>query len=380
MPDPISAAIGGVSNIVGGVIDNFMNRKTQQQQNEFNAREAEKAYRRQLDFWNKNNAYNTPEQQVQRLRDAGLNPYLMFQNGMGSAGNSVGVSAPAAAHSAGMFPSTIGEGISRGFESLMQGLQLAINNKVANSNIKVNEAEIENKKAQTDKTKVETEGAKISNSWTPKIYRSQLEGLNLSNYSTFLENEFNLRSMDSRLQAVDLQNALVKTQQEYLLAQQSQVRIQSLLAQKELDFYDQTKLQELSLYSAQIYNQYASGNLSYEQAKLAIANRLKTDAETAGLKLNNTILDSTSKGIIDSTNAVNTFNLGFYGYRDSSNKYTRVKNSINTGYRQRTKELLVPRSFSIGSKMVGSYSGNYYSMPDSPNSYYDAGKFRSGHR
>ena len=380
MPDPISAAIGGVSNIVGGVIDNLMNRKTQREQNAFNAREAEKAYERQLDFWGKNNAYNTPEQQVQRLRDAGLNPYLMFQNGLGSAGNSVGVSAPGAAHSAGLIPSTIGEGISRGFESVMQGLQLAINNKKVNSDIQVNEAEIGKKKAETDKTKVETEGAKISNSWTPKLYRSQLEGLNLSNYATLLENEFNLRSMNSRLQAVDLQNALVKTQQEYLLAQQSQVRIQSLLAQKELDFYDQTKLQELSLYSAQIYNQYASGNLSYEQAQLAIANRLKTDAETAGLKLNNKILDATSKGIIDSTNAVNTYNLGFYGYRDSSNKYNRISNSINTGYRQRTKELLVPRSFSIGSKFVGSYSGNYYSMPDSPNSYYDAGKYFHGHR
>lgn len=373
MPDPISAAIGGVSNIVGGVIDNLMNRKTQREQNAFNAREAEKAYERQLDFWGKNNAYNTPEQQVQRLRAAGLNPYLMLQNGLGSSGNSVGVSAPGAAHSAGLMPSTIGEGISRGFESLMQGLQLAINNKKADSDIKVNEAEIEKKKA-------ETKGVQISNSWNPKLYRSQLEGLNLSNYSTLLENEFNLRSMDSRLQAVDLQNALVKTQQEYLLAQQSQVRIQSLLAQKELDFYDQTKLQELSLYSAQIYNQYASGNLSYKQAELAIANRLKTDAETVGLKLNNRILDSTAKGIIDSTNAVNTFNLGFYGYRDSSNKYNRISNSINVGYRQRIKELLLPRSFSIGSKMVGSYSGNYYSLPDSPNSYYDAGKFRSGHR
>lgn len=378
--DPISGALGAVSNIVGGILNNRENRRMQQMQNDFNAREAEKSYERQLDFWAKNNAYNTPEQQMKRLREAGLNPYLMMQNGLGSSGNSVGVSPPPAAHSAGLVPSTIGEGISRGFESLMQGLQIAINNKKANSDIEVNDAEIDKKNAETKKTQVETEGAKISNSWTPKLFKSQLEGQNLSNYSTLLENEFNLRSMDSRLQAVDLQNALVKTQREYLLAQQSQVRIQSLLAQKELDFYDQTKLQELSLYSSQIYNQYASGNLSYEQAQLAIANRLKTDAETAGVKLNNYILKSTSQGIIDSTNAVNTFNLGFYGYRDSSNKYTRISNAINTGYRQRLKEWLLPRSFSIGSKFVGSYSGNYYSLPDAPNTYYDAGKFRQGHR
>lgn len=35
----------------------------------------------EIDMWNMQNAYNTPEQQVARLREAGLNPYLSLQNG-----------------------------------------------------------------------------------------------------------------------------------------------------------------------------------------------------------------------------------------------------------------------------------------------------------
>ncbi len=48
----------------------------------------------EIDMWNMNNAYNDPSQQVERLRNAGLNPYLYLQGQSGSAGNSS--SAPSA--------------------------------------------------------------------------------------------------------------------------------------------------------------------------------------------------------------------------------------------------------------------------------------------
>lgn len=42
----------------------------------------------QEEMWNKNNAYNTPAMQMQRYKEAGLNPHLMYQQGNG--GNSGG--------------------------------------------------------------------------------------------------------------------------------------------------------------------------------------------------------------------------------------------------------------------------------------------------
>lgn len=41
--------------------------------------EREKAYN--LELWNRQNAYNTPAAQMQRLKEAGLNPRLMFDQG-----------------------------------------------------------------------------------------------------------------------------------------------------------------------------------------------------------------------------------------------------------------------------------------------------------
>lgn len=53
-------------------------------------RAATTAYKRQKEFWNMQNAYNTPKAQMQRLKDAGLNPALMY--GKGNVGNAMQLS------------------------------------------------------------------------------------------------------------------------------------------------------------------------------------------------------------------------------------------------------------------------------------------------
>ena len=57
--------------------------------NEFNAKEAEKARAFQLDMWNKENAYNTPAAQRARQEDAGYNAFM----NPGDTGNATGSSA-----------------------------------------------------------------------------------------------------------------------------------------------------------------------------------------------------------------------------------------------------------------------------------------------
>lgn len=50
-------------------------------QNVQNKKAATKAYDREIALWNMNNEYNTPAMQVQRLKDAGLNPALVYGTG-----------------------------------------------------------------------------------------------------------------------------------------------------------------------------------------------------------------------------------------------------------------------------------------------------------
>lgn len=76
------AGISAGSNIISTAMANQANERMQQQQNKWN-----------VEQWERNNAYNTPAQQMLRLKQAGLNPDLMYgQNAGGAAGNS---SAPA---------------------------------------------------------------------------------------------------------------------------------------------------------------------------------------------------------------------------------------------------------------------------------------------
>lgn len=42
---------------------------------------ATKAYNREVELWKMNNEYNTPAAQIQRLKDAGLNPALIYGTG-----------------------------------------------------------------------------------------------------------------------------------------------------------------------------------------------------------------------------------------------------------------------------------------------------------
>ena len=84
---------------------NAFNRQTQQMTNEFNAAEAEKARQFQLDMWNetfdKQNAYNDPSAQIERLRAAGLNPALLMSgSGSGVATSSGGTAGSGTAASA----------------------------------------------------------------------------------------------------------------------------------------------------------------------------------------------------------------------------------------------------------------------------------------
>ena len=77
-----SAAAGGFMDTIGSIFTMGAQKRA-----------ATKAYNRQKDFWHMQNRYNTPSAQVQRLKDAGLNPALIYGKGQtGATGNAQGAS------------------------------------------------------------------------------------------------------------------------------------------------------------------------------------------------------------------------------------------------------------------------------------------------
>lgn len=79
MLDPVigSSIISGVGGLLGSVLGFKSNKDT----NEGNMELAKYQYEKNLEMWNRNNEYNTPANQVQRMKDAGLNPALMYGSG-----------------------------------------------------------------------------------------------------------------------------------------------------------------------------------------------------------------------------------------------------------------------------------------------------------
>ena len=95
----VGGIISGVGSLLGGLGSSAMNNKAVQDTNKANMeiakyqaqwqqQENEKAYQRSLNMWNLQNEYNSPTQQMARIRAAGLNPNLVYGNGV--AGNSSG--------------------------------------------------------------------------------------------------------------------------------------------------------------------------------------------------------------------------------------------------------------------------------------------------
>lgn len=147
----IGAAIAAGASILGGVLGSRSQKKTNDKnmelakyQNAWQAQENEKAYQRNLEMWNLQNAYNSPTQQMARLRTAGLNPNLVYGNGV--TGNSAG-STPQ------YQPADIKRAELSSYRGWNQGLTDAVSNFLA---YRSNRAQVENMEAQNSLIRQQT--------------------------------------------------------------------------------------------------------------------------------------------------------------------------------------------------------------------------------
>lgn len=155
-----AAIIGGLGSIVGSAIGagaqrraNIQNMQLAKYQNNWQTAENEKAYARSVEMWNMQNAYNAPTAQMSRLRQAGLNPNLVY--GSGVTGNSAG-SAPQ------YQPAKIQRATMEPYRGWNLGLSDAASMYMA---MRQNKAQVENMEAQNRliKEQARTEGIRQGN-------------------------------------------------------------------------------------------------------------------------------------------------------------------------------------------------------------------------
>lgn len=79
-----NSLIGGAFSLGGMALQHKYNKELAEIQNQYN-----------IDMWNRQNEYNSPVQQMNRLKEAGLNPNLMYSQGnVGNASSAPQMSAP----------------------------------------------------------------------------------------------------------------------------------------------------------------------------------------------------------------------------------------------------------------------------------------------
>lgn len=72
----LPAAIAAVASTAGTLLSNRRAKKQQEKANLYN-----------IEQWNRTNEYNSPQEQIKRYQEAGLNPNLIYGSGQASAGN-----------------------------------------------------------------------------------------------------------------------------------------------------------------------------------------------------------------------------------------------------------------------------------------------------
>lgn len=187
----IGAAIGAIGSLVGGLASTSMNNTA--------AANLDSANRRwQETQWDKANEYNSPINQVQRYRDAGLNPALM--TGQISSGNANPSPIPP---QRGQNYSGIADSFSEALKTLFEVISLK-------KDIDLKDSQKQNVDANTQARLLENDVFSQMNDLKQQIWKNQilLQALNIDWKPRF--NESNLENLQKRNSGLDYKNSILR--------------------------------------------------------------------------------------------------------------------------------------------------------------------------
>lgn len=324
--DFASGLFGGVGTVLSGAIGakttadtNKTNLKINQMNNDFNAREAQKARDFQLSMWNKENEYNSASSQRKRLEEAGYNPYMSDAQ----AGTATGMSGTSAASAAGAAPQVP---YTPDFQSVGVNLASAL-------------------KMMSEKKQTDIENLNMSDLLRSQIWQNlgatdwrnaspEARAYNLAQGRraaelgmASLEENLSNQRWSNNLLVANITNALLDADTKTTLNK----------------YLDQQQQAELNIKAANYDYLVISGQLKRQEVNNLIAEEIETYARANGYKLQNRILRETSDDLIRATNNTNfyfgsyyhsrAFNAGADAFHDSSILRSRA-GSAAEGYKQ----------------------------------------------
>jgi hypothetical protein len=296
--DFASGLFGGVGSVVSGVVGaktvsdtNKTNLKINQMNNDFNAREAQKARDFQLDMWNRENEYNSASSQRKRLEEAGYNPYMNDAQ----AGTATGMSGTSAATAAGAAPQIP---YTPDFQSVGVNLASAL-------------------KMMSEKKKTDIENLNMSDLLRSQIWQnigatdwrnasSEARAYNLSQGRkaaelgmASLEENLSNQRWSNNLLVANIANSLLDAEAKTVMNK----------------YLDENQRAELNIKAANYEYLIMSGQMKRQEVKNLIADEILTYVKARGQKISNHIAEQTADKLIKATNNTNMYFGDYYGSR-----------------------------------------------------------------
>lgn len=296
--DFASGLFGGVGSVVSGAIGakstsdtNKTNLKINQMNNDFNAREAQKARDFQLDMWNKENEYNKASSQRKRLEEAGYNPYMNDAQ----AGTATGMSGTSAATAAGALSQnpytpdfqSVGVNLASALKMMSEKKQTDIENLNMSDLLR---SQIWQNLGATDWRNASPEARAYNLSQGRKAAELGMASLeeNLSN-----------QRWSNNLLVANIANSLLDAKAKTVMNK----------------YLDENQRAELNIKAANYEYLIMSGQMKRQEVNNLIADEVLTYAKANGQKISNRIAEETADKLIKATNDTNMYFGDYYGSR-----------------------------------------------------------------
>ena len=298
--DFASGLFGGVGSVISGAVGakttsdtNKTNLKINQMNNDFNAREAQKARDFQLDMWNKENEYNKASSQRKRLEEAGYNPYMSDAQ----AGTAAGMSGTSAASAAGAVPQipytpdfhSVGVNLASALKMMSEKKQTDIENLNMSDLLR---SQIWQNIGATDWRNASPEARAYNLSQGRKAAELGMASLeeNLSN-----------QRWSNNLLVANIANSLLDAESKTVMNK----------------YLDENQRAELNIKAANYEYLIMSGQMKRQEVNNLIADEILTYAKANGQKISNRIAQETADKLIEATNNTNLYFGDYYGSRDN---------------------------------------------------------------
>lgn len=389
----VSAGGSVLSGLLGGIGSIFSSRnalKAQRETNQMNYKIWQEQRQAAIDQWNRENEYNTPSAQRERLEEAGYNPLNMTDvSGNTSASSTVPDAPDMVAPSDTAFQNAftgIGQGILQGLQTFGQ---FALGS-AANSRENEKQGEVmRGLKVMNDLHDLDLKyGVQNKDMFLKRqqmIYMKDFQDYIHNMHNNPVMRELNRMSLQSKKLEYELGNATKENAIEYSRLQNDQLRAQIALINldaksKEIlnSFLPAQQQAELALKAASKINLYSQSALYNQQAKTEkekqdlvrnqarteIAKEILVSAQAAGQKIDNYVADATANELVDAL---------FYKYRADRSRYM-VDEKFNN---DRLDYLYSGPRMYEANILSGSFGSPSYNMQDAA-SWAAAGKFFSG--